>query len=315
MNTTTTILPLDLKADTEKGTFEGYGAIFGNVDRDGDIIERGAFIESLKARMPAFLWQHDQKQPIGRFDIVREDEKGLFVKGRIVTAGKGEEVHGLLKMGALNGLSIGFVTKRASRNATTGVRTIHKADLMEVSLVTFGANEMARVENVKSTGQDNMIETPRSFENFLRDNGYSRNQAKAITSKGFKAAGLGSNDETEIANLIREVKNRTLVLEGKGFVEHFNLWAGPRIWGGWFRLKTVVGLPKKKSTFNLKFESISDIQGPFQIEVRYGSYNKILASPSSAKYPVEANSWQEPEIRAKSLSITGQNIRVIKSGA
>ncbi|UTW59972.1 HK97 family phage prohead protease [Kordiimonas sp. SCSIO 12603] len=216
MTSQTTIFPLELKQESEDGTFEGYGAIFGNVDRDGDIVERGAFDASLKKRTPALLWQHDQKQPIGRFEIIREDEKGLYVKARIAVKGDGERVHELLKMGALNGLSIGFVAKRASRSATTGVRTIHEADLMEVSLVTFPANEMARIENVKSRQQDTtMPHTPRSFETLLRDNGFSRTQAKAITAKGFKAAGFGASEEAEIADLIREVKTRTLALEEK----------------------------------------------------------------------------------------------------
>lgn len=216
MTTQTTIFPLELKQENEDGTFEGYGAIFGNVDRDGDVVQRGAFAESLKKRTPALLWQHDQKQPIGRFEIIREDEKGLYVKGRLAMKGEGERVHELLKMGALNGLSIGFVAKRASRNATTGVRTIHEADLMEVSLVTFPANEMARVKNVKSYFKDStMPHTPRSFETLLRDNGFSRNQAKAITAKGFKAADFDRTDEAEIAELVREMKQRTLALEGK----------------------------------------------------------------------------------------------------
>ncbi len=314
MTSQTTIFPLELKQESEDGTFEGYGAIFGNVDRDGDIVERGAFDASLKKRTPALLWQHDQKQPIGRFEIVREDEKGLYVKARIAVKGDGERVHELLKMGALNGLSIGFVAKRASRSATTGVRTIHEADLMEVSLVTFPANEMARIENVKSRQQDTtMPHTPRSFETLLRDNGFSRTQAKAITAKGFKAAGFGASEETEIANMIREVKNRTLVLEGKGAVEKFDLWAAPQFYGGWHRLRTVVGPENGASAFEMKFESISDVQGPFEIEVRYGNYKKKLLSPSSAKFPIEANTWQEPEVRAKSLSITGQIIRVVKS--
>ena len=218
MMTQTTIFPLELKQESEDGTFEGYGAIFGNVDRDGDIVERGAFKESLNKRTPALLWQHDQKQPIGRFEMIREDEKGLYVKGRIAIKGDGERVHELLKMGALNGLSIGFVAKRASRNAATGIRTIHEADLMEISLVTFPANDMARVENVKSTLQDTVIpQTPRSFEAFLREGGFSRSQAKAITAKGFKAAKFGSAAEIEIADLVLTVKSRITALgENRG---------------------------------------------------------------------------------------------------
>ncbi|WP_417464582.1 HK97 family phage prohead protease [Kordiimonas sp.] len=131
------LLPLEVKtgpkigddtAPGEAGTFEGYGAIFGNVDRDGDVVEPGAFAESLKARMPVLLWQHDTKAPIGRFDEVREDEKGLYVKGRLSMQGRGAEAYELLRMGALDGLSIGFITREATRDAATGTRRISKAD-------------------------------------------------------------------------------------------------------------------------------------------------------------------------------------------
>ncbi|WP_417451297.1 HK97 family phage prohead protease [Kordiimonas sp.] len=202
-------MPLELKAGGEAGTFEGYGAIFGNVDRDGDTIARGAFAESLKARLPMLLWQHDTKAPIGRFDEVREDERGLYVRGRLSMSGRGAEAYELLRMGALDGLSIGFVTREATRDSATGTRTISKADLMEVSLVTFPANELARITSVKSA-HGGIPDDPRAFEHFLRDNGFSRTRARAIIAKGF-----GSEpDAHEIAALVAEVKRRQMLLDG-----------------------------------------------------------------------------------------------------
>ena len=174
---------LELKTTGDGGYFEGYAAVFGNVDRDGDVVMKGAFQQSLKIRTPVLLWQHSAKDPIGRFDVVREDDKGLFVRGRLTMTGRGLEAYELMKMGALTGLSIGFVTREARRDPVTGVRTITRADLMEVSLVTFPANELARVETVKADA----ITTERQFEVFLRDNGFSRRRAKVITAQGFKA--------------------------------------------------------------------------------------------------------------------------------
>lgn len=210
-------LPLEVKAEGEPGSFEGYGAIFGNIDRDGDIVSKGAFADSLKARLPALLWQHNPKEPIGRFDVVREDEKGLFVKGRLSQSGKGREAYELLKMGALNGLSIGFVTKEAQRDRGKGTRTITRADLMEVSLVTFPANELARIETVKQQGPAGTAEelnTPRAFERMLRSAGFSRSRAKAITSKGF-AAGKKNVIGHEVAQLVADVRGRQHAIEGK----------------------------------------------------------------------------------------------------
>ncbi len=200
-------LPLEVKADGETGSFEGYGAVFGNTDRDGDVVAKGAFAESLKSRLPALLWQHNAKEPIGRFDVVREDAKGLYVKGRLSGSGRGAEAYELLKMGALNGLSIGFVTKEALRNRATGTRTIKRAELMEVSLVTFPANELARVNTVKASRQippAREVETPRDFERMLRDAGFSRTRAKVITAKGFKGGSIDHSEMREIADLLRQ---------------------------------------------------------------------------------------------------------------
>jgi len=174
---------LEVKVAADPGCFEGYGSVFGATDRDGDIVQKGAFAGSLLERMPALLWQHKQAEPIGRFDEVREDARGLFVRGRLALTGKGAEAYELLKMGAVNGLSIGFVTREASRDEENGLRTISRADLMEISLVTFPANDLARVQSVKSSQTPG---TPKDFERFLREAGFSRSHAKAITAKGFK---------------------------------------------------------------------------------------------------------------------------------
>lgn len=205
-------LPLEVKADGAPGSFEGYGAVFGNTDRDGDVVAKGAFADSLKGRMPALLWQHNPKEPIGRFDVVKEDAKGLYVKGRLSMSGKGKEAYDLLKLGALNGLSIGFVTKEALRNRATGTRTIKSAELMEISLVTFPANELARVQSVKQvqTMEGDVvpqpaadIETPRDFERMLRDAGFSRARAKAITAKGFR--GGTKQLDSDLAEVVRTI--------------------------------------------------------------------------------------------------------------
>lgn len=209
-------LPLEVKAGGLPGEFEGYGAVFGNTDRDGDVVAKGAFADSLKERLPALLWQHNAKEPIGRFDVVREDERGLFVKGRLAQSGRGAEAYELLKMGALNGLSIGFVTKEAIRGSAEGTRTIKRAELMEVSLVTFPANELARVQTVKQRmacmDRDydaGDINDPRTFERFLREQGFSRNRAKAITAKGFKVQQAEGVDQ-----LVAAVRDKSERLQG-----------------------------------------------------------------------------------------------------
>lgn len=311
-------LPLEIKADGTTGSFEGYGAIFGNKDRDGDIVARGAFTESLKAGMPALLWQHDQKAPIGRFDAVREDDKGLFVKGKLVMQGRGLEAYELLKMGALNGLSIGFVTKEASRDPATNTRTISKADLMEISLVTFPANELARVSNVKaalSTSEEtSMFETPisdaRSFERMLRDNGFSRSRAKAITAKGFKAVDLGTDESAEIAELVRELKARQLVLEEKG-TRSKNVPAQSTRFGGWISFGTFTATKPTEFTLKASSRGPKHITGPFELEVKYKSERgpKVGKYPMEKRFKVPAGS-QEISVRARSMQVLPQYIWV-----
>jgi len=128
---------------------EGYASLFGVADRGGDVVLPGAYAASL-ARMAAaggrvrMLWQHDPAQPIGVWDEVREDARGLWVKGRLLTElERGREAAALLAAGALDGLSIGYRTVRAER--AKGRRLLAEVELWEVSLVTFPMLPQARV--------------------------------------------------------------------------------------------------------------------------------------------------------------------------
>ncbi len=135
----------------EDGVIAGYASVFGASDQSGDVVEKGAYAASLKALATAgrgvkMLWQHDPAQPIGIWDEVREDATGLYVKGRFLeSVQKGAEAKALVLAGAIDGLSIGYRTKRAEKNAK-GQRLLHELELWEVSLVTFPMLPEARVE-------------------------------------------------------------------------------------------------------------------------------------------------------------------------
>lgn len=135
----------------EGGTeISGYASYFGDVDQGGDVVVKGAYGTSLKSLKDAgrsikMLWQHDPAQPIGVWDEVREDAKGLWVKGRILdSVEKGREAAALIAAGAIDGLSIGYRTVKASKN-TKGQRLLSELELWEVSLVTFPMLPSARV--------------------------------------------------------------------------------------------------------------------------------------------------------------------------
>lgn len=173
------------------GEFGGYASTFGGPpDSFGDVIASGAFARGLaehrsRGSLPAMLWQHDTAAPIGRWLALAEDERGLVVEGRLtLEVQKAREAYALLRDGALNGLSIGFQTRR-SEAGTHGGRLLTDIDLLEISLVTLPANSGARVAAVKSRGR---IETIRQFEGALRDElGFSHRAAKRLASGGWPA--------------------------------------------------------------------------------------------------------------------------------
>jgi hypothetical protein len=177
---------LEIRAN-EDGTVEGYGSVFGVKDSYDDVIVKGAFVESLKAHkaegtMPAMLWQHDSGEPIGVWTEMAEDAKGLKIKGKLaLDTTRGREAHALLKMGALNGLSIGFMSKQWEYDRETEIRTLTQIDLWEVSLVTFPANEKSRVTNVKAASEE--VAAPKDAERILRDAGFSKADATAFVSR------------------------------------------------------------------------------------------------------------------------------------
>jgi HK97 family phage prohead protease len=142
---------------------EGHASLFGVVDLARDRVERGAFAEALARRGPGevkLLWQHDPAQPVGRWTEIREDARGLFVRGRLNPGvARARELAALLAQGALDGLSIGFRTVRARTDPATRVRRLVAVDLLEVSIVTFPMLPGARIAR---TGTASLAETIRA---------------------------------------------------------------------------------------------------------------------------------------------------------
>jgi len=139
----------------------GHASLFGAADQGGDVVQRGAYGASL-ARLAReghgvkMLWQHDPTRPIGVWDEVREDERGLWVKGRLLLEVQAaREAHVLLQAGAIDGLSIGYRTIRAEK-AAGGQRLLHEIELWEVSLVTFPMLPQARVQAAEDAAGDEL---------------------------------------------------------------------------------------------------------------------------------------------------------------
>jgi len=140
----TTAIPID-----QNGYFAGYASIFGEVDQGGDIVMPGAFNNSLtrkNANRVRLLFQHDPKEPIGIWERIAENGTGLWVEGRLLPGvQRADALVKLIEGGAVDGLSIGFRTVRATKDRSTGHRRLWQVDLWEISIVTFPMMDGARI--------------------------------------------------------------------------------------------------------------------------------------------------------------------------
>jgi HK97 family phage prohead protease len=209
---------------TDTGTFSGYGAVFGNVDAYGDVIAAGAFTKSLatwgqRGKLPLMLLQHgggflggaEDGIPIGQWTSMQQDGNGLKVEGQLfaLDTQKGQYIYAGLKSGVLDGLSIGYqaVAYKIGTQAGEPERTLTEVDLFECSVVSFPANDLARVGSVKAAA-----ETPRDLENLLRRIGFSAREAKRITAGGWSAYSK-QPDRDDTARAVELLKQRTRALK------------------------------------------------------------------------------------------------------
>jgi HK97 family phage prohead protease len=193
--------------NAEEGSFEGYASVFEKADLGNDVVKYGAFRKSLRkkgAKAVKLLYQHKSDMPVGVFDSIKEDQHGLYVKGRLALKTQaGRDVFELMKMGALDGLSIGFKPnpKMTHYDKRTKKRVLEEVELMEISLVTFPMNQDARIRQVK--GEDVSI---REWENGLRDAfSLSRSESK-MAAKAVHDAFTQREVEKD-ADLVQAVQN------------------------------------------------------------------------------------------------------------
>lgn len=191
--------------DDDRGTFEGYGSVFDVIDSYREVVAPGAFKNTLekwkgKGRLPPILYQHRAAEPLGAFTEMREDERGLFVKGQLLVDDiqRAREVRALLRAKAIAGMSIGFNVAEGGEeyDSRAGIYTLKDVELWEVSIVTFPANEAANVESVKAqrdaaavidriraATRRGELPTVRDFEDAMREVfAFSKADATAIAS-------------------------------------------------------------------------------------------------------------------------------------
>lgn len=198
-------------ANEAKGQFEGYASVFGGLDSKGDQMAPGAFSRTLAERkakgvaLPMYM-QHGwvmgaDPRPVGVWDSVQEDDRGLKVAGHLVglDTETGRYNLALVKEGAMRGLSIGYKTIKADYPGKAGQprRILKDVHLGEISIVDSPADAQAQMTGFK-------CKTIREFEDFLRDvGGYSHAAAKAIAAGGFKASDPLDEDGADLAESFR----------------------------------------------------------------------------------------------------------------
>ena len=194
MNVKRRAFPLDIKMVAKDGTFSGYVSVFGTPDTYREVVAPGAFTASLAATKAAgrklpILWQHRSDEPIGQWDKLEQDEKGLYGEGTLWT---GEAPYARIAQrgmaaNAISGLSIGYYVVSDTFNESERLRTLTALDLREASIVTDPAHDDARVDTVKAKLAAGERITDREFETVLREKGFSRSAAEDIAALGFKA--------------------------------------------------------------------------------------------------------------------------------
>ncbi len=185
---------LEVKSLSDR-QFDGHGSVFKNVDLGNDVVMPGAFKRTLAAHrkagsLPQMFWMHDPSRVPGKWLDMHEDERGLAVKGVLADTELGNEIRTLLKMDAVRGLSIGFITKDQDFD-DDGTRLIKEVDLWEVSVVSLPMNPQAQIAHAKSrlSAEGVYVPTPREFEAGLRKMGCSKAVARTLVSKIYDGSG------------------------------------------------------------------------------------------------------------------------------
>ena len=210
-------IPLQIKSLSNR-EFEGHGSIFGNEDLGGDVVVPGAFKRTLAQHrksesLPQMFWMHDPSRVPGKWLSMSEDHDGLKVKGVLADTPLGNEIHELLKMDAVKGLSIGYRTIDQDFDED-GKRLLKEIELWEVSVVSLPMNPLAQVAHAKSqlSAVGEYVPTSREFERTLRDVGCSQKVAKTIISKVFDGGERDvppepEHDERDVQDALKELED------------------------------------------------------------------------------------------------------------
>ena len=146
--------------EPESRKISGYAAIFNNKDKVSDILLKGCFSKSIEERGPQstandkiiLLWQHDQREPLGRIMELKEDDRGLYFEAVIDEIELGDRAIKQLESGTLNQFSIGFnyVWENVEYDSERDAYIVKEVKLHEISVVSIGCNGLTEYLGLKS---------------------------------------------------------------------------------------------------------------------------------------------------------------------
>lgn len=196
-------LPMDVKEmsfDSRK--ISGYAAIFGNVDKAGDLLVKGCFARSIEERGPnssandkiIFLYMHDMREPIGRITVLKEDDRGLYFEAEIDDVERGNQALKQLESGTLNQFSIGYryVWDNCQWDDVRDCLIVKEVILFEVSVVSIGCNGETEYLGLKSEQIDDKFEElQKEMSSFCKSlNSYKQSDFHRIVSKAMSLASI-----------------------------------------------------------------------------------------------------------------------------
>ena len=215
-------VPIEIKELDDEGYFEGYASVFDTKDEYNDVVVKGAFKKTLEDRGDSIkmLWQHDSKEVIGSYTSMYEDDYGLKVYGQInMEVQRGHEAYSLMKMGAIDAMSIGYTTIQEEykdmeyedeygKNMHERVRVLKELKLYEISLVTFPANEEAMIEQVKELN----VEQQKAVSDYI--NSLQSNEESNITPGNDDKSGGAEESHSEL-NEADEALDRLIQIQNE----------------------------------------------------------------------------------------------------
>lgn len=221
---------VQLKMDGAKGRFAGYASVFGGVDSYGDTIVKGAYESTLRKNgKPKMYLEHSWASfsgngagllPVGKYDIAKEDDHGLYVEGELTPGmSVSTDVRAAMEHGTIDGLSVGGFVQKGDYDETESGRVIRKwTNLIEISVVAMPADSAARIQSVKHEGLETAIaelQTIRELEYLLRDaGGFSKGAAQALVARVKSLKGQGDPDQMAEAKAMQQLLDRANALAG-----------------------------------------------------------------------------------------------------